>query len=263
MEYFLKHSTWPDYSITCEPTGMAVTRAKCGYILVKLTTRGDLTYRPYSDEEHVSNAIISMAKVLSEIEKEFAPNYSQRHEYSLGAEFGILKPRVTIGAIESGWPFKPGFVPAICCSYVDIRLVPGLTPIRAAQELGTFLSDLEESDELAVEQEIYAVKAPSLETSADSEVVRASTRAFEFVTNTKHVPASPGRNSFGDDSLVTRKYGIPSVTWGPGGQLPEYAGAAAAAGGEGEFIRMSDVVTACKMYIVAAMDICSHERAPS
>ncbi|HYB03233.1 MAG TPA: M20/M25/M40 family metallo-hydrolase, partial [Nitrososphaerales archaeon] len=31
MEYFLKHSKWPDYSITCEPTGMAVTRAKCGY----------------------------------------------------------------------------------------------------------------------------------------------------------------------------------------------------------------------------------------
>ncbi len=146
MEYYLKHSKWPDYSITCEPTGMAVTRAKCGYVLVKLTTRGDLTYRPYSDEDRVSNSIISMSKVLGEIELEFAPNYTSRHEYSLGPEFGILKPRVTIGAIESGWPFKPGFVPAICYAYIDIRLVPGLSPVQATKELKTFLSDLEEND---------------------------------------------------------------------------------------------------------------------
>jgi len=201
-----------------------------------------------------------MSKVLGEIEQEFAPSYTARHEYSLGADFGILKPRVTIGAIESGWPFKPGFVPSICCAYIDIRLVPDLSPVQAAQELKTFLSDLEEDDEIVVEQEIYSVKAPSLETPADSKIVRACTQAFEYVSGEKHTPASPGRNSFGDDSLVTRKYGIPSVTWGPGGQLPEYAGAAAAAGGEGEFIRISDVVTACKMYIAAAIDICSQER---
>lgn len=261
MEYLLKHSTWPDYSITCEPTGMAVTRAKCGYLLVRLTTRGDLTYRPYSEQEIVNNAIISMSKVVGAVENEFAPEYSRRHSYDLGSDFGTLKPRVTVGAIESGWPFKPGFVPAVCCSYIDLRIVPNETPQQAAKELEVFLDDVEEDNGISVKQEVYAVKAPSLETSADSRVVKACVNAFEYVTGAKHVPASPGRNSFGDDSLVTRKYGIPSVTWGPGGQLPEYAGAAAAAGGEGEFIKMSDVVTACKMYIAAAIDICSRSDA--
>jgi acetylornithine deacetylase/succinyl-diaminopimelate desuccinylase-like protein len=259
MEYFLKHANWPDYSITCEPTGMAVTRAKCGYALIRLTTRGDLTYRPYSDAEHVNNPIVSMSKVVEAIERSFAPEYSSRHTFDLGQEFGILKPRVNVGAVESGWPFKPGFVPAICSSYVDLRLVPGQTPQQASRELETFLDDLQEDYEMKVEQETYAVKAPSLETPGNSPVVRACTDAFEYVSKTKHTPASPGRNSFGDDSLVTRKYGIPSVTWGPGGQLPEYAGAAAAAGGEGEFIRMADVLTACKMYVVAAVDLCSRE----
>ncbi len=257
MEYFLKHSEWPDFSITCEPTGMAVTRAKCGYILVKLTTKGDLTYRPYSDEDHVNNPIVSMSKVARGIEDQFAPDYTRRHVFDLGPYFGIMKPRVNVGAIESGWPFKPGFVPAICCLYVDLRLVPGQLPSNALSELKTFLTTLATQHNFEIEQEVYAVKAPSLETPADSKIVRACVDAFEYVSKTKHIPASPGRNSFGDDSLVTRKYGIPSVTWGPGGQLPEYAGAAAAAGGEGEFIRMEDVLSACKMYIAAAFDICA------
>jgi acetylornithine deacetylase/succinyl-diaminopimelate desuccinylase-like protein len=263
MEYYLKHSKWPDYSITCEPTGMAVTRAKCGYVLIKLTTHGDLTYRPYSDEDRIRNAIVSMSKVVGAIEREFSPEYTRRHTIDLGPDFGILKPRVNIGSIESGWPYKPGFVPAICCSYLDVRLVPGQTPQEAYLELETFLDDVEEIEELKVEQEIYGVKAPSLETPSNSKVVIACTNAFEYVSNAKHKPASPGRNSFGDDSLVTRKYGIPSVTWGPGGQLPEYAGAAAAAGGEGEFIRISDLLVACKMYIVAALNICNRESIPA
>jgi len=259
MEYLLKHSSWPDYSITCEPTGMAVTRAKCGYILVRLTTHGSLTYRPYSDEENVDNSILSMAKAVSSIENEFAPKYVSKHTFDLGKDDGILKPRVNVGAIESGWPFKPGFVPALCYSYLDIRMVPGQTPQEVARELKEFLSRFEEEG-ISVSQEVYAVKGPSLETPANSPIVRACKHSYEFVTNNKHAPASPGRNSFGDDSLVTRKYGIPSVTWGPGGQLPEYAGAAAAAGGEGEFIRMADVIIACKMYVAVALEICSKTR---
>ncbi len=259
MEYLLKHSEWPDYSVTCEPTGMAVTRAKCGYVLVKLSTKGDLTYRPYNDQDKVNNPIVAMAKIVEAIEKRFAPDYTRRHASDLGQAFGMLKPRVTIGAVESGWPFKPGFVPSLCWAYVDLRLVPGLTPRAVSRELQVFLDAMEENEGIKAEQEIYAVKAPSLETPSDSPVVRACTDAFEYVSEAKHSPASPGRNSFGDDSLVTRKYGIPSVTWGPGGQLPEYAGAAAAAGGEGEFIQMADVMAACKMYIVAAVDLCSRE----
>ena len=256
MEYFLKHSQWPDYSITCEPTGMAVTRAKCGYVLVRLTTAGDLTYRPYNDSEKINNPIVSMARAVAEIEYKFAPEYSRRHSYNLGENSGMMVPRVTIGAIESGWLFKPGFVPALCCTYVDMRLVPGLSPGKATTELQDFLSAIQHGVGTDVKLEIYAVKAPSLETSDESKVVKACINAYEFVAKKKHIRASPGRNSFGDDSLVTRKYGIPSVTWGPGGQLPEYAGAAAAAGGEGEFIRMADVVTACKMYIAAAIELC-------
>ena len=159
MEYLLKHAVWPDYSITCEPTGMAVTRAKCGYVLVKFTTHGSLTYRPYSDEEHVDNSILSMAKVVGAIENEFAPSYSSKHTFDLGKDDGILKPRVNVGAIESGWPFKPGFVPAICCSYIDIRLVPGQTPQSAAEELREFLSRFE-AEGIQISQEIYAVKGP-------------------------------------------------------------------------------------------------------
>ena len=259
MEYFLKHSDWPDFSITCEPTGMAVTRAKCGYVLIRLTTRGSVIYRPYSDEDSIANPIISMSTAVSAIETKFAAEYTKRHLYDLGPDFGVLKPRVNVGAIESGWPFKPGFVPALCSSYMDLRLVPGQSPDNAAQELREFLDGIELDDGIKVEHEIYAVKAPALETPGNSPVVRACTSAFEYISKSKHSPASPGRNSFGDDSLVTRKYGIPSVTWGPGGQLPEYAGAAAAAGGEGEFIRMVDVLTACRMYIVAALEICSGE----
>ncbi len=260
MEYLLKHGVWADFSITCEPTGMAVTRAKCGYVLVKLSTTGELTYRPYSDADEVNNAILSMAKVVTAVEKEFAPEYTRRHTYDLGSDDGTMKPRVNVGSIESGWPFKPGFVPAVCDAYIDMRIVPTQTPLDAARELQEFLARFERENGIQVAQQIYSVKGPSSETPPDSYLVQACKNAYEKVTGTKHTPGSPGKQSFGDDSLVTRRYGIPSVTWGPGGQLPEYAGAAAAAGGEGEFIRIVDVLMACKMYIATVLDICSKTR---
>ncbi|MFI5450397.1 MAG: hypothetical protein ACHQ03_11610, partial [Candidatus Bathyarchaeia archaeon] len=123
-----------------------------------------------------------------------------------------------------------------------------------------FLSGFEQKEGIHVSRETYSVKGPASETSPSSYLVAACKRSYETVTDLKHIPGSPGKQSFGDDSLVTRRYGIPSVTWGPGGQLPEYAGAAAAAGGEGEFIRMVDVYSACKMYISVALDICSKTR---
>jgi acetylornithine deacetylase/succinyl-diaminopimelate desuccinylase-like protein len=201
-----------------------------------------------------------MAKVVTAIENEFAPSYTRIHSYDLGIEDGMMKPRVNIGSIESGWPFKPGFVPAVCNSYLDIRLVPGESPLDAQRELGQFLANFEEREGIPVMQEIYSVKGPSSETSASSYLVAACKNSYEKVAKVKHMPGSPGKQSFGDDSLVTRRFGIPSVTWGPGGQLPEYAGAAAASGGDGEFIRMVDVLTACKMYAAVALDICSRTR---
>ncbi len=55
---------------------------------------------------------------------------------------GPLLPKVNVGAIEGGAPFKPNYFPGACSLYVDVRMPPHIRPITVQYEIERALSSL-------------------------------------------------------------------------------------------------------------------------
>ena len=250
MSYLLTHGYSADFALTAEPNG-TVEYARPGFMFVQLIVKGRVAYGP--TKWTGDNAILKMAKVIQAIEHEFADAYAEKYAFNLGEEWGVMKPTVNVGAIESGWPYKPGFIPGICAAYIDMRLVPGLSPLDALKELSSFLQEFEKKEKISVEIRPFVTK-PGTMTEPNNYFVRSCRTAYEYVAGT-----SPPKFSFcfGDDTNVTRLFGIPSITWGP----PAYGSAGHAIEGlPGEYINIDDMVTTAKMYVAAIVDICMQDR---
>ena len=58
-----------------------------------------------------------------------------------------MEPRIGIGAIQGGYPYKPSKCPAPFCNlYVDLRLVPGQSFIETKREIEGVLQELKADD---------------------------------------------------------------------------------------------------------------------
>ncbi len=248
-KYLLDHGYTADFGITAEPSSNKVQRARVGFMFVKVTTTGVTAYSPSKAAGAGENAIVKMGKVVTAIEEEFGPRYAQAHAYDLGPEDGRMEPQVNVGGIDGGLPFKPNYVPAICCSYVDIFFTPKQTPKDAVDELRAFLSDLATRIGVTAEVEPYLTRGPATETSTDHHLVQTCKRIYEYTTGEKHPVPEPARVSIGDDSNTTRMWGIPSVTWGPGGLYRQEAS------GRGEYVTVGEVLNAPKMYTAAMVEL--------
>ena len=248
-EWLVKHGVVADFVINGEPTDLRVNWENGGYCWFNVQTRGKATYvirKPYG-----VNAILEMVKVIQAIE-EWAPRYTEAHASEL------TKPQVMVGAIESGWPYKPSTCPAVCNLYVDVRLAPGQAPGEAIQEFGRVLSELKKREKgLQLEWEPYLM-ASGERTDPASPYVRSCIRAYEEVMGKRHEPCLSEQASAWTDCNVFRRLGIPAVSSGPG------AGASSKGKkGErdlqfaaGESQRMDDLELAAKIYVAAAVDIC-------
>lgn len=255
MKYAFDHGVVTDVSVTCEPSGNLVSRARCGFIYLKLTTLGRTSYSPYQAVTKSDNAIVKMARIVDPLQTEFAPSYTRKHTYDLGADDGKMEPQVTVGAIESGWPYKPNFVPAICCSYMDLFIAPNQRIIDAIDEVKDFIKKKGLKEEKDFKLEAFLTRGPGTQTPADHFIVRRCKAAYEFTTGKKHPAPASANQSWGDDSNTTRAHGIPSVTWGPGThkELPSTVSPEERA----EYVTIDDLILMTKMYIAAAIDICS------
>jgi len=248
-KYLLDHGYTADFGITAEPSSNKVQRARVGFTFVKVTTTGVTAYSPSKAAGAGENAIVKMGKVVTAIEEEFGPRYAKANAYDLGPDDGRMEPQVNVGGIDGGLPFKPNYVPAICCSYVDIFFTPKQTPKDAVDELRAFLDDLASRVGVTAEVEPYLTRGPATETPGDHNLVQTCKRIYEHITGEKHTPPVPASNSIGDDSNTTRMWGIPSVTWGPGGLIrPE-------ARGKGECVTVDELVAAPKMYTAAMVEL--------
>ena len=58
-----------------------------------------------------------------------------RANYIYNPPTGPLYPKVNIGAIEGGAPYRPNYFPGVCTLYVDIRMPPQVRPVQIQYEL--------------------------------------------------------------------------------------------------------------------------------
>jgi len=65
--------------------------------------------------------------------EQWAPSFEEKYIYQ--SPTGPLLPKVNIGGIEGGAPYRPNYFPGVCSIYVDIRMPPQVRPVAIKHEL--------------------------------------------------------------------------------------------------------------------------------
>jgi acetylornithine deacetylase/succinyl-diaminopimelate desuccinylase-like protein len=248
--YAITHGGVADYALVAEGTDFGLVGVEAGKAFFKITVFGhDLPiYTPYITRptpiEKNPNAILRMAPLLRRID-EWAYEYEQKNRYECAG--GVIVPRVNVGAIRGGVPYKITKTVQQCAIYVDVRITPVQNPLDVREELRRLVADCG----LAGEVELYVYR-PAYEADATrvQPLAGAITRAHEAVLGTAPRPAAPPFSSMWRDINCFNEMRIPAITYGPGISV-----------GGGNFgMRIADLVTASKLYALTALDLCNQER---
>jgi acetylornithine deacetylase/succinyl-diaminopimelate desuccinylase-like protein len=198
----------------------------------------------------VVNAIAVMHELQSDI-AQWARDYESNHEY-MGE-----RPNVTIAAIRGGAPWRLSRNPHDCSLYLDIRTVPGQNTDDIKRDLRRILRAFGQRKGTPEPVMHIYVTDPPVVLDRKLPVVEALGRAQQAVSGE---PPSFIIRRPGADAVHLTAYGVPCVTFGPGGRThPDTRGAGMHA--FGEHVLVEDCVTAAKIYVALALDLCSRKAA--
>jgi acetylornithine deacetylase/succinyl-diaminopimelate desuccinylase-like protein len=249
--FAITHGGVGDYALVAEGTDFGLVGVEAGKAFFKITVFGnDLPiYTPYIPRptplEKNPSAIVRMAPLVQRIE-EWAYEYEQKNRYE--CKGGVIVPRVNIGAIRGGVPYKITKTVQQCAIYLDVRVTPAQNPLDVREELRRIVAGAG----LDGEVELYVYR-PAYE--ADPQKVAplagAITRAHQAILGGTPPPASPPFSSMWRDINCFNEMRIPAITYGPGISV-----------GGGNFgMKISDLVTGARLYALTALDLCDQERA--
>jgi len=248
--FAITHGGVADFALVAEGTDFGIVGVEAGKAFFKVTVFGnDLPiYTPYiarpTPIEKNPSAIVRMAPLVQRIE-EWAYEYEQQHRYE--GPGGVVVPRVNIGAIRGGVPYKITKTVQQCAVYVDVRITPAQDPLDVREELRGLLAGLG----LEGEVELYTYR-PAFEADPRkvAPLVGAITRAHQGLLGTTPKPAAPPFSSMWRDINPFNEMRIPAVTYGPGISV-----------GGGNFgMKIADLVTGTKLYALTALELCDQER---
>lgn len=247
--YLLGHGISSDYAIVAESSQgeknpFAVTWALPGAVYLKISTFGHARYTPRVDHSRSENAIENMAPLIQSLHR-WAVEYEQKRRYEFAG--GVIIPKANIGAIEGGLPYKPNYSPALCSIYLDVRIPPGVEPHHIKRELEERLK----AEGYEAEVEMYRSHRGH---EADREKIQPLLEAISEV-RTYLLGSPPDRihpywtNTWNDLNAILEA-GIPAVKCGasPGLHVK---------GDERMSMDPDDLVTAARLYAIAALEICN------
>ncbi len=218
-----------------------------GVVDVKITTFGQPesawgTRRSTHPTAKV-NAIVKMMQIIEALER-----WGERFEedYIYESPTGPLYPKVNIGAIEGGAPFRPNYFPGVCSVYVDVRFPPQVRPVLVPHEIERVLQPLGVEYELEVYKSLLGHEGKGVEP-----LVESLEEIHQYLFGEKLKPEKPERASIWTDTNVYNELGIPAVKIGPRGKR---------IGPRAEELAIQEMVKAAKIYALVALDICSRER---
>ncbi len=241
--YLVIHGGVADMCVIGEPTTLRLARGNMGTVWVKISIRGDMTHTAWCDR--VVNPIDRMVKVIQMIH-EWIPDYQKRHIYL------NTKPQVSLGAIQGGWPWRLSRTPGYCSLYLDVRIIPGQSPLDVKEELNDLLRKIRKTDPgIDIESELLVTNPASI-ISEDEPVVQATRKAHQTIFGK---PVDEYFDIPVADAQHLNRYGVPTITYGPAGKNPP---------GLEEFgygwQNIDDLIQCTRVYALIALDICSRSR---
>ena len=136
--YAITHGGVADYALVSEGTDFGIVGVEAGKAFFKITVFGDdlPIYTPYIQRpvplDKNPSAIGRMSKMIQAVE-DWAVEYEKRNRYECAG--GIVVPKVNIGAIRGGVPWKITKTVQQCAIYVDVRITPVQEPLDVREEL--------------------------------------------------------------------------------------------------------------------------------
>ncbi len=245
--HLLTHGVQSDYAVVADGSDLNIIWTQNGVVDLKVTVFGQAKSAWNSDratEPSIDmNAVVKMAKVVEAID-EWGARYEVENIYE--AATGPMLPKVNVGAIEGGAPYKPNYFPGVCSIYVDVRIPPHIMPVSVQNEVATVLDSLGFEYELEVYRTLRGYEGAGVEP-----LVQSINDVHQYLFGTKPEPEKPRRASIWTDTNVYNELGIPAVKIGPRGRN---------VGGRVEEIEIEDMVKAAKIYALVALDMCARAR---
>jgi acetylornithine deacetylase/succinyl-diaminopimelate desuccinylase-like protein len=256
--YLLAHWEPIDYAIVGEPSGLYVVNGQAGFLFVKIVIWGKAAYlstRSYRGDG--VNAIEEASEVVRAL-CAWGADYTERHTYDTG--LGVIEPAVTVGAIDSGWPYAPSTAPGVCHIYVNLRTTPGLSNTQALGELDACLGRLAaERPTLRYDLEVYCSNVSSTVTPAESVLCRTAVQVMEDRLGFPTRPFARGEGNPSNDTNQFRLHGIPAIKCGPTSRTEPNAAEMNRL--HGVHVYRDDLVHAARFYVHMAVELSGRTRA--
>ena len=236
--YLVAHGCVGDYALVAEGTGFGIGWAQAGRIFFKVTVVGaePPRYTPFVEPEpdparHPS-ALMRALPVLQALHR-WAQAYPERHRAV--TEGGEVLPRVSVGAIRAGLPYKVTKAPGTCWIYVDARMTPQQSPMEVYRELDGVLKAVGVPYRL----EVFNYRRGFVGRGVEP-LVQAVGEAHRRVFGEPLKPCEPVYTSMWRDINPFNEAGIPAVMYGPGASV----GTSARVG-----MAVQDLVLAVRVYV--------------
>jgi acetylornithine deacetylase/succinyl-diaminopimelate desuccinylase-like protein len=236
-----------DYALCADGSDMNIVWTQTGVVQVKITTFGKAeaawgTKRSAYPMEEV-NAIVKMTRIIAALER-WGAQFEEKYIYD--SPTGPLLPKVNIGAIEGGAPYRPNYFPGVCSIYLDVRMPPQVRPVTIKYELEQTLDGLGLDYEMDVYKSLLGHEGKNV-----GPLVQAAEQSYQYLFGEKIKPETPDRASIWTDTNVYNEVGIPAIKIGPRGRRIS---------ARNEEIEIDAMLKAAQLYALIALDICSRER---
>ena len=210
--HLVSHGVRADYALVAETTDFGISWLACGACYFKISVPGVNQYTPRSvrpdDVREHPNAIVKMAHLIAAIEA-WAKEYEAKR--SLDSPCGRVVPKVNIGAIRGGVPYRPNRTSPHCSIYVDVRIAPGEDPLAVESELRKAVGAAEAGGKV----ETFLARSGAVGKNIEPLAAEVG-KAFKNVTGLEPLPRAPQEVvSMWRDNNVFNEAGISSLTFGP------------------------------------------------
>lgn len=240
--FVVAHGGVGDAALVAEATGNTIGWVEAGKAFFRITVFGEEPlYTPFTPAEAElrshPNAIVRSAVAIEALNA-WSTEYARRR---YDCEGGTVQGRANIGAIRGGRPDKMTKSAQLTHLYLDVRLLPGASPIKIQRELTRALSDVGLPHEIELTTYRRGWEAHGIEDLAAA--VRAAHIAE--VGSEPERPAAPVTSMWRDTNPFNEA-GIPALMYGP----------SASTGGGNFTVEVEQLALAARVYARAALGYC-------
>jgi acetylornithine deacetylase len=219
--------------VVAEPTALQLAIKHKGFANVEVEVEGKAAHG--SVPEKGIDAIEKAAKIILEIE-------SLKKEFASKKDPLLGQPKIHASTIEGGREWS--VVPDRCVVRFEIRTIPGYATNQAMNDIERLIHELSRKDpDLKAKVGLFLSGEP-LNTSPEDPMIKGLKKAIKTVKAIE--PQIIGLPFYTEAAIFAKALSVPACIIGPGDIAQAHSA--------DEFVKMSEVVEAAKIYALTACD---------